>query len=82
MKKAERHYLVQCNYCGGFAQGRFAFIMFIQMFMLIFWFKRACCSLFQCVFTFFCVGGLLEYSDKWRKKRYLMNIALEVVGCD
>jgi len=38
MEKAERHYLVQCNYCGGFAQGRFAFIMFIQMFILIFWF--------------------------------------------
>lgn len=36
MEKAERHYLIQCNYCGGFAHGRFAFIMFIQMFIYLF----------------------------------------------
>lgn len=50
--------------------GRFAFIMFIQMFMLILWFTRAGCSLFRCVcvLTFVCVGGQLKSADKLKGK--------------
>ncbi len=70
MEKAERHYLVQCNYCGGFAQGRFAFIMFIQMFMLIL--RRACCSLFSvyvCVrVDVFLCGWMVEVWRRVEKK--------------
>lgn len=46
MEKAAHHYLVQCNYCGGFPQGRFAFIMFIQMFIYLLNFLHAGCPLF------------------------------------
>lgn len=81
MEKSERHYLLQCNYCGGFAQGRFSFIMFIQMFMLIFWFKRAGLFSFHGVYVcvdVFCVDGCRQVEEKC----FLMNAALEVVGCD
>lgn len=70
MEKAESHYLLQCNYCGGFAQGRFAFIMFIEMFMLISRLKCAGCSISQCVcvLTGFRVGGWLKSADKLKRK--------------
>lgn len=67
--EAKRHYLVECNYCGGFAQGRFAFIMFIQMFILIFFHLREQVALLLsvCVSVFPRVGGLLESSDKLKE---------------
>lgn len=63
MKKGERRYLVQYNYCEGFAQGAFSFIMFIQMFMLIVWFVRL---------TIFCEGGWLNsHAFNYQKNIYI-----------
>lgn len=69
MKKAERHYLVQYNYCEGFAQGTFSFIMFIQMFMLIVWFRQVSGRFFLCQLTIFCEGGWLNsHAFNYQKK--------------
>lgn len=76
MAKAECHYLIQCNYCGGFAHGRFSFIMFIQMFMLI----LAC--RFKHVLFFCCVRSVCGWMVEVCKLERKIVRVLEVLGCD